>query len=130
MQQFTLEHDFSVDAQQLCQTWLSSEGHSLMTGGKAIASVEINSKFEAWDGYIEGRLLEYREGQKMVFTWRTNEFDDQDPDSLVTIELSHVDTGCKLKLIHTNIPEGQASQYEAGWQEHYFIPMESYFSKR
>jgi activator of HSP90 ATPase len=112
---------------EIYQAWLSTEGHSAMTGGEANCSDQVGSHFEAWDGYIEGKNLELIENKKIVQSWRTSEFEDNDEDSILNISLNEVKNGTELILIHTNIPEGQ-TQYKQGWLDHYFEPMKSYFS--
>ena len=65
--------------------------------------------------------------QKIVQSWRTSEFGENDEDSILTILLQETDNGgTQLTMIHSNIPEGQ-TQYEKGWVNHYFEPMKGYF---
>ena len=118
---------FKVTPKMLYDAWLSSEGHSDMTGGEAFCSNQPGNKFSAWDGYIEGENIELETNTKIVQTWRTSEFDENDEDSLLTIHLKPLNGGTELTLIHTNIPEGQ-TQYKAGWIDHYFTPMRAYFN--
>lgn len=126
MESFTIEKTFKVNAQTLYSYWLSSEKHSEMTGGTAECSEAIGAKHLAWDGYIWGENVELIPGKKIVQTWRTIEFDDNDADSIITITFSKKEEGCVLILQHKNIPSGQ-KQYEKGWIDHYFTPMEEYF---
>jgi len=107
--------------------WLDNEEHSNMTGGEASCSSNIGDKYTAWDGYITGSNLELIPNNKIVQSWRTSEFAENDEDSRLEIHLKEVEAGTELELIHTNIPEGQ-TQYENGWVESYFNPMTEYFS--
>ncbi|MFA6474693.1 MAG: SRPBCC domain-containing protein [Patescibacteria group bacterium] len=108
--------------------WLDGEKHGAMTGGQATASKKVGEKFTAWDGYISGKNLELVPGKKIVQTWRTTEFSDADPDSILTIELKATKTGTSLKLKHVGTPKNQEASYREGWEEHYFAPMKEYFS--
>jgi hypothetical protein len=36
-------------------------------------------------------------------------------------------TGTEVTIDHSGIPEGQAEEYENGWQEFYFDPMRKYY---
>ena len=49
--------------------------------------------------------------------------------SWLEVLIEETDAGSHLTLVHTNIPEGQAKQYEQGWREYYFKPMLAYFSE-
>lgn len=113
--------------QEVYAAWLSSEGHSQMTGSPASASAEVGGEFEAWDGYIRGRNLELDDAKRIVQSWRTVEFDDDDPDSRLEIMLEPVGNQTKLTLRHTGLPP-HGGQYEQGWVENYFEPMKEYFT--
>jgi activator of HSP90 ATPase len=119
-----------VTPTQIYDTFLSSKGHSEMTGGSAKMSDKVGGKFTAWDGYITGRNIKLLPGEKIVQAWRTSEFSEKTEDSLLTIELSPSKNGTKLKMTHSNIPGGQEKSYGPGWKENYWEPMKEYFSKR
>jgi len=115
--------------QEVYAAWLSSEGHSQMTGGSASITADVGGEFEAWDGYIRGRNLELEYAKRIVQSWRTVEFKDDDPDSRLEIMLEPAGEGTKLTLKHTGLPP-HGRQYEQGWVENYFEPMKEYFSSR
>ncbi len=108
--------------------WLSSEKHSEFTGGEAIIDPQVNGKFTAWDGYIEGTTLELQPYSKIVQAWRTTEFPENSRDSKLELDFELVGTQTKLILIQSEIPEGQAEEYKQGWIDYYFEPMQKYFS--
>ena len=51
-----------------------------MTGSPAIVDPEIGGAFEAWDGYISGRTLSLEPGRRIVQSWRTSEFAEDEGD--------------------------------------------------
>ena len=91
-------------------------------------SEQIGAEVSAWDGYISGRNLELVPGQRIVQSWRTSEFADEQGDSVITILLQEADEGTLLTLEHSNVPDEQRSYEETGWQENYFEPMVVYFT--
>lgn len=123
----TLTSTFNATPQEVYEAWLSTDGHSAMTGSPAEVSNEVGGEFTAWDNYIWGTNLELIPDTKIIQSWRTTEFPDGAPDSELTIELEPEDDGTKLTLTHSNVPAGQEASYETGWQEHYFDPMQDYF---
>ncbi|MBE0683773.1 MAG: SRPBCC domain-containing protein [Anaerolineales bacterium] len=144
--EFTLTATFNSSADKIYKAWLSTQGHTLMTGSPAKVDGRVNGKFSAWDGYIWGEFLELNENEKIVQAWRTSEFPENAEDSHVEIILegeiaslrqaqgtatgeSRLTTTYKTKLIlvHTNIPAGQAESYKTGWEDFYFKPMREYF---
>jgi len=108
------------------EAWLDSEGHTKMTGGEAKVSSEVGGEFEAWDGYIQGRNLELEYGKRIVQSWRTSEFADDEADSRIEITFDREGDGTKVTLRHTNLPP-HGEQYEQGWVDSYFVPMQEYF---
>ena len=127
---FELTAAFPTTAQRLYTAWLNSEEHGNFTGGEANIDAIVGSEYSAWDEYITGKILELEPGRRILQTWRTSEFEDSDEDSLLEILLSDTDNGCLLTLKHWDIPAGQGKSYEAGWEEHYFSPMRSYFANK
>lgn len=130
----TVEFD-NVTPEIVYKTFLSSKGHTAMTGGQAKTSDKVGDAFSAWDGYITGKNLELEPGKLIVQAWRTSEFPDDAKDSIFKIELSQIKTkdgktGTKLKMTHSNIPDGQEKAYGPGWHENYWEPMKKYFAKK
>ncbi len=112
------------------KAWLSGKEHAAMTGGAATGSARVGGKFTAWDGYIEGKNLELEPGKRIVQSWRTTEFSDDDPDSRLEVVLAPAKGGTKVTLRHSDLPKGQGADYKSGWVEHYFEPMKEYFGSR
>jgi activator of HSP90 ATPase len=127
---FELVCDLPASPRAIYEAWLSSAGHSAMTGAKANSSKKVGAAYSAWDGYIVGRNLELEPNRRIVQSWRTSEFAANDPDSTVTIALSPIGAGARLSLKHTGVPDGQTSYENEGWREFYFEPMQAYFARR
>ncbi|NJC96291.1 MAG: hypothetical protein C3F07_07035 [Anaerolineales bacterium] len=124
---FTLTEVFKVSASEIHNAWLSSEGHTAMTGSPANVDGRVGGKFAAWDGYIFGTTLELTPDQRIVQAWRTSEFPDEAPDSRLEVLLEETGNGTRLTLTHTDMPEGQVDSYRQGWEDFYFKPMREYF---
>jgi activator of HSP90 ATPase len=127
--EFTISTVFSATPEKVFKAWLSTEGHSAMTGSPAKVDPRVAGTFMAWDGYITGTTLELKPYTRIVQAWLTTEFSEKDPDSRLELTLEAVKEGTKLTLKHSNIPDGQADSYEGGWDESYFQPMREYFNK-
>ncbi len=106
--------------------WLDSAQHSAMTGGAAMITPKVGESFSAWDGYIFGTNEALEEGKRIVQTWRTIEFTEEEPDSHLEIELEAHEKGSLLTLHHSNLPP-HGTQYEQGWIDNYFEPMTRFF---
>jgi uncharacterized protein YndB with AHSA1/START domain len=117
-----------ASAQRIYEAWLDGALHGAMTGGTATSESHVGGTFTAWDGYIRGSNLELEPGRRIVQAWRSADFPDGSEDSRIEIVLEDEDGSTRIRLVHTNIPEGQASDYEQGWRDHYFTPMRKYFA--
>lgn len=124
--EFTLTTTIKATAKQIYKSWLSTQGHTKMTGGTAYVSNKIGDKFTAWDGYIKGENLVLEPYNKIVQSWRSTNFKDHEEDSQIEVILNEGDDETKLTLTHTNVPES-GEHYKKGWDEHYFEPMKHYF---
>jgi activator of HSP90 ATPase len=110
--------------------WMSSRGHSEMTGSGAAVTARVGAKFSAWDGYISGKTLELKPPSRILQSWRTTEFAAEDPDSMLEVLLEKARGGTKVTLKHTSIPAGHGAEYKKGWIDFYFKPMKEYFQKK
>jgi activator of HSP90 ATPase len=127
--EFTLKTIIKTTAKNIYSTWLSSEGHTNMTGGKATVSDKVGENFTAWDGYIWGKNISLESNYKIIQSWRSSQFEESDEDSIIEIILNETKGRTELTLIHSNIPES-GEHYKKGWDEHYFQPMKLHFSNK
>ena len=125
--EFTLYETFNANAEAIYNAWLSTQGHTLMTGSPAKVHGHANGDFTAWDGYIWGTFLELEPNKRIVQLWRTGEFPEDAEDSRVEILLAESNNKTKLTLVHTHMPEDQVDSYKTGWLDFYFKPMKEYF---
>ncbi len=126
---FTLTAIFPGSPAEVYNAWLSTDGHSRMTGSPASVEGKVGGKFTAWDGYIFGTTLELTPNERILLAWRTTEFPKDAPDSRVEILLEEVNGGTKLTLAHSKMPEDQVDDYRQGWEDFYFKPMREFFRK-
>ena len=124
--EFTIKTKIKATAIEIYTSWLSSVGHTKMTGGMASISDKIGDSFTAWDGYIKGKNIALEPNRMIVQSWRTSDFEEKEVDSQIEIVLNEVDGETDVTLIHTNLPESGA-HYKKGWDDHYFQPMKAYF---
>jgi len=126
---FTLTTTIKATPRQIYDAWLDSRAHGAMTGSKAQQSAKVGDAVTAWDGYINGKNVALIPGRTIVQTWRTTKFTDAHGDSTITVNLAPVAGGTQLTLTHADVPDGQTSYEQGGWQRSYFEPMQRYFAK-
>ncbi len=125
---YTLSCTLPASPEAVYDAWLDSAGHSAMTGARARIGKGVGAFYSAWDGYIIGKTLELVPPRRIVQSWRTTDFADDDHDSTVAIELEATKAGALLTLAHTGVPDDQTDYEKTGWREFYFSPMKAYFS--
>ena len=126
--EFSLSDVIPASPQAIYDAWLSSRGHGEMTGNKpARISACEGDDFTAWNGYISGRNLKLEPGRRIVQSWRTTRFKDDDADSEIEVLLEPVAGGTLVTVRHRNVPDGHTSYRDGGWQKSYFEPMKRYF---
>ena len=126
---FTLTTVIDAPPQAIYDAWLDSRAHGAMTGSKATQSRAVGDTVTAWDGYITGRNVRLVPGKLIVQTWRTTRFTDAHGDSTISVDLAPANGGTCITLTHADVPDGQTSYEEGGWQKSYFEPMQRYFAK-
>lgn len=131
-----MSNDFSLTAtipatpREVYDAWLDAGAHAAMTGGAVTeASTEVGGAFDAWNGYIHGANVALEPGRRIVQSWRTSRFSDDDPDSRIEIVLEAVEGGTRLMLNHTGVPDGHDGYRDGGWENNYFTPMRTYFGR-
>jgi len=128
MESIRLSTTLPATPDQVYEAWLSSEGHTKMTGSVATVDSQKSGRFTAWDGYITGTNLLLEPPRRIVQAWRTQEFPGSNPDSKLEIRLVRAPRVCRLMLLQSGISDGQGEMYTEGWEQHYFEPMNAYFS--
>lgn len=113
--------------QQIYNGWLDSETHGKFSGGAAQIDSRPGGAFTAWDGYIQGTTLELDPPRRILQSWRSSDFPEEAPDSLLEVLLEPAGDNTCITIRHTNIPDGQAQDYRQGWMDYYFEPMQAYF---
>jgi uncharacterized protein YndB with AHSA1/START domain len=124
---FTVSDIIPASKQTVYSAWLDGEQHAAMTNtGFAIASTKVGESFMAHDGYITGKNVELAPGSKIVQSWRSTEFLEDEADSLIEVTFAEATGGTLVTLTHSNLPS-HGTQYESGWKAYYFEPMKEYF---
>jgi len=98
--------------------------HSEFTSSKVkIKNVE-DTKFTAWDGYIEGENVELLEGKKIVQKWRAEEENwPKKHYSTVTFIFREKDGGTEMEFEQTGVPSEVYDTILTGWDDYYWEPI-------
>jgi activator of HSP90 ATPase len=125
-----LEWTIPAEAEEVYDAFMDPAKHAEFTGDKASGSSVVGKEFHAYSGYILAKNLELEPGRKIVQEWTTSEWPEGASPSILTITFKKSKGGTKLTMVHSLVPEEQSDDYEAGWKEHYWSKLESYFEAR
>lgn len=106
---------------------VNAKKHAAFTGAAAKSSHKAGGKFTAWDGYISGKYLELVPGRKIIEEWRTNDWPDDYPPSIIELTFERAEGGMRLTMVQSQVPASQVAQYREGWKDYYWNPLKNYF---
>ena len=98
----------------------------LWTGSPAIMSEEPETEFSLWDDSICGKNISFIPGKQIVQEWY---FGDQEPASIVTINLHADKTRTSMEVRHSNIPDEDYEDISIGWTETYVASLSAFYSE-
>lgn len=117
----------NAKAKEIYQVLLDSDQHTELTGDKARITPHEGGAYETFDGYASGITKKLVPNTYIEQTWRASDWPD-DQLSTITFALSDVDNGCEIHFTQTGIPKGRVEEYEQGWQDNYWHPLEQWFA--
>jgi uncharacterized protein YndB with AHSA1/START domain len=127
---FEVTGEIPAPCEDVYLAWLSSELHTAMTGCEAVVDPVVGGQFSAWGDYIAGTTIELEPFHRIVQSWRTTQFNDDDSDSKIEVTFDPSDTGTFITIRHSNVPDDHLGYENGGWQKSYIDPMRSYFSSK
>ena len=95
----------------------------LWSGYEASMAAAPGSEFSIFDGDITGRIKTFEPPHLLEQVW---DFEDQDNESLVRIELFEDSGKTRLELIHSNIPDEAFENMVSGWKNYYLGALKAY----
>jgi activator of HSP90 ATPase len=90
-------------------------------------SPHVGSAFALFGGYITGRQVALVQNELIVQAWRAASW-PHGFYSIVRFELVDHDPGSKIIFDHGGFPNDEADSLAAGWQAHYWDPMQKLLS--
>ncbi len=97
-------------------------------GGLSVVENQIDGHFELFDGWVKGKITEYKPGQDLGYTWKPEEWAKRIKPSVVSMKFKSHPAGTDVVLIHSDFPsQEEADKHGNGWIDYVFDPMNDYF---
>ena len=110
----------------LYDLYMDQKKHSIATGAQAKISEKTGSRFSAFDGYATGKNLHLVKDRMIVQTWRADDWQESDPDSVFILHFEKKGNDVVLNMIHANLPDSQAESLGKGWHDYYWKPWKKF----
>jgi activator of HSP90 ATPase len=92
-------------------------------GGPADMAAEPDSAFSLWGGSIFGTVVDVDPGRSMMQEWYGGNWDDP---SIARFTLTaDASGGTRLELENTGVPDEDAPDIDAGWDDYYLGPIKT-----
>ena len=121
---------FSAQPQRLYDLYLSAKGHAQFTGAPVKLQPKTGGNFSAFGGMLSGSFLLLVPSRMIVQRWRSVEFKPEDLDSILTLTFYKERAGCRIHLVHVNVPKHDFQGVTKGWPKYYWKPLRAYLKNK
>ena|ERR1035437_6198783 len=131
MTAYSIEMTFHVNAtpDEVFDLLTNQEKVTLWGGGKTIVEPKKGGKFEMFDGWVHGKVLDYTPGKSLSYTWRPDDFKKDWEDSVVSYHFTASKGGTLVTLEHHKLPnQKEVKNHESGWEDHVFGPINEFLT--
>ena len=128
----TIKQTALIDASPLevYEAYVDPEKHAAFTGQAATGTPKVGGRFTAGDGYSRGKYLKLEKGKRILHDWKTTEWPEGYPPSLLELTLKAKGKKTELTMVQSKVPEEQVDYYSEGWKQYYWEPLKEYFDKK
>lgn len=87
--------------------------------------------FQFFGGETTGVFIEIEKPNKLAYTWRQGEWQENWPNSLVSWELTPVGQETQVKLTHSQLPNSaERDSHDEGWDIYFLGPMKNWLESQ
>jgi activator of HSP90 ATPase len=111
----------------LYSMYLDAGQHAAFTGGGAASITSAaGTAWSAFDGRIHGQILALTPSRQIVQSWRSFEWREDDPDSVLILTFWPVGSGSRLDLAQVDVPARLYDTLLRGWPSRYWEPWRAF----
>ena len=90
-----------------------------MTGAPVSIGAYAGAEFRAFDGMLQGRILQVVPKRLIVQSWRAAHWKASDIDSTLILTFWPQGRGARIELVHVNVADHDFADVSAGWETYY-----------
>lgn len=118
-----------VPADVLYESYLDPGKHEEITGTPVTISAQTGSAFSAFGGALSGTMLVTIPCSLIVQSWRSINFNPDDPDSTVILNFVPEGLNGRIELVHLDVPEVNFQGVIEAWDRFYWTPWRRYLGR-
>jgi uncharacterized protein YndB with AHSA1/START domain len=111
---------------QLFDMYLDPRSHAAFTGAPVSIGARAGAKFRAFNGSLEGTILQVVPKRLIVQSWRSEHFAATDLDSTLVLAFWPEGRGTRIELTHVNVADRDFAGVSQGWEKYYWTPWREY----
>ena len=115
-------------ASLLFDMYMDESQHAAFTGHPVTIDEKSGSEFRAFDDMLSGTILMVVRPRLIVQSWRSVNFDEQDPDSTLILSFEEQGEDGRIDLVHLDVPESDYDGVSNGWDKFYWGPWRDYLN--
>jgi uncharacterized protein YndB with AHSA1/START domain len=112
--------------EKLFEMYLDPVRHAAFTGGTVSIAPKAGAVFQAFDGALQGRILQVVPKRLIVQSWRAAHWKAGDLDSTLILTFWKERRGARIELVHINVADHDYSGVSEGWEKYYWTPWRAY----
>jgi uncharacterized protein YndB with AHSA1/START domain len=114
----------------LYSMYLNPGQHAAFAGGGAASfTAKPGTPWSAFDRRIHGRILALTPDRQIVQSWRSFEWQEEDPDSVLILSFFPSGAGSRLELAQVEVPDRLYETLRSGWPSRYWQPWRAYLEE-
>ena len=111
---------------ELFDMYLDAGLHATITGAPVSIGARAGAEFRAFDGALQGTILQVVPKRLIVQSWRAAHWKASDIDSTLILTFWPERRGTRIELVHVNVADHDFAGVSEGWEIHYWTPWREY----
>jgi activator of HSP90 ATPase len=113
---------FKAKPHDVYEILMDEEKHAKLTDSTTHLSKIVGEEFAVFDGTITGKNLELIPDQKIIQTWRYDDW-PENVYSTITFLFEEKDGGTEMIFTQIGVPDDKYDDISQGWADYYWQPM-------